>query len=187
MKTSMLLLVIMMIYVGPVGSVESLEDIYVLRSIREARPSEPSRCDASKTGFDPYQTDADRFFTFWSVETRKSDGKMIDAKSVQVAELQGCFGPTADRTRQNFYAEIRLGEISFRGRGGYTALALDVPEPGMYPVRCHLILSELPAPYLAGLLTTNTITSRAGIGGQSDPPGYTQASIATNRLWRKGP
>jgi hypothetical protein len=31
-------------------------------------------------------------------------------------------------------------------------------------------------------VTTNTITSKATFGGHTDPPGYTQASIATIRL-----
>jgi len=37
---------------------------------------------------------------------------------------------------------------------------------------------------IGGLLTTNTITSSAAFGGDTDPPGYTQASIATLRLWK---
>jgi hypothetical protein len=28
------------------------------------------------------------------------------------------------------------------------------------------------------------VTSKAGFGGETDPPGYTQASIATIRLWK---
>jgi hypothetical protein len=28
------------------------------------------------------------------------------------------------------------------------------------------------------------LTSKAAFGGESDPPGYTQASIATIRLWK---
>ena len=64
------------------------------------------------------------------------------------------------------------------------ALRVDFPQTGLVPVRCQLILNELPAPYVGGLLTTNTITSRAAFGGDTDPPGYTQASIATIRLWK---
>jgi hypothetical protein len=46
------------------------------------------------------------------------------------------------------------------------------------------VLRGLLAPYVGGVLTTNTITSKAGFGGETDPPGYTQASIATIRLWK---
>ena len=59
------------------------------------------------------------------------------------------------------------------------------PEAGITSVRCFLVLSNLPSPYVAGVLTTNTVASRKPLGDESDPPGYTQPSIATIRLWRK--
>jgi hypothetical protein len=160
------------------------EEIYVLRSIREQKPPIPDGCVPSRTGFEPFQTDGERFFSFWSVQSRSEDGRVVDAKQARVAELRGCFGPTEERARQNFYAEIELGSISFRGRGECLALGIDVPEAGLFPVRCQLILSGLPAPFVGGLLTTNTITSKASFGGDTDPSGYTQASIATIRLWK---
>lgn len=166
------------------GEEASLEDIYVLRSIREHK--EPTRdwCASAKTGFEPFPTDPERFFSFWSVKSRREDGKVVDAKAARVAELRGCFGPSDDRARQNFYAEIKLGSIAFHGNGECLAMAINTPENGLFPVRCQLILSGLPAPYVGGLLTTNTMTSKAGYGGDTDPIGYTQASIATIRLWK---
>jgi len=162
----------------------ALEEIYVLRSIREQQAPAAGWCARSRTGFEPFPTDAERFFSFWSVQSRPDDGRVIDAKRARVAELRACFGPTDERARQNFYAEVRLGGISFRGNGECLALMIDAPEKGLYPVRCHLILSGLPAPFVGGLLTTNTITSGAAFGGDTKPPGYTQASIATIRLWK---
>lgn len=162
----------------------SRETIYVLRSVREALPGGATGCAASRTGFAPMPTDGERYFTFWSVRTRPADGAVIDAAAARVATLRGCFGATDDRARQNFYAEIELGRLTFQGRGECLALGIDVPERDLYPVRCQLVLSGLPAPYVGGLLTTNTITSRATFGGNTDPPGYTQASIATIRLWK---
>lgn len=161
---------------------ESSEDIYVLRSIRERAQPVANWCSPTKTGFEPFSTDAERSFSFWSV--RSDGGKVVDAKAARVAELRGCFGATAERPRQNFYAEIKLGSLSFHGKGECLALAVDFPEPGLFPVRCQLVLSGLPAPYVGGVLTTNTLTSKAAFGGESDPPGYTQASIATIRLWK---
>jgi hypothetical protein len=162
----------------------ALEEIYVLRSIREQQAPTADGCAASRAGFEPFPTDAERFFSFWSVRSRAEDGRVVDAKQARVAELRGCFGPTEDRARQNFFAEIELGAISFRGRGECLALGIDVPEAGLFPVRCQLLLSGLPAPFVGGLLTTNTITSNALFGGDTDPPGYTQASMATIRLWK---
>jgi sugar lactone lactonase YvrE len=162
----------------------SPEDIYILRSIREQRAPVIDWCASSRTGFEPFSADAERFFSFWSVSTRTEDGKVVDAKRARVAELRACFGPTQDRARQSFYAEIQLGAIFFRGKGECLALMTDFPESGLFPVRCQLVLSDLPAPFVGGLLTTNTMTSGARFGGDTEPPGYTQASIATIRLWR---
>lgn len=164
----------------------ALEDIYVLRSIREPQASTAGWCASSRTSFEPFATDAERFFSFWSVRSRPEDGRVVDAKQARVAELRACFGPTGDRARQNFYAEVRLGAMSFRGNGECLALMVDFPAAGLFPVRCHLVLSGLPAPFVGGLLTTNTMTSSAPFGGDTEPPGYRQASIATIRLWRAG-
>ncbi len=172
--------------VTPVGSsakaTAALEEIYILRSIREPHESVADWCSAAKTGFAPFPADAERFFSFWSV--RSAAGKVVDAKADRVAELRGCFGATHEPARQNFYAEVKLGALSFRGSGDCHALRIDFPETGLFPVRCQLVLTGLLAPYVGGLLTTNTLTSKAAFGADTDPPGYTQASIATIRLWR---
>jgi hypothetical protein len=160
------------------------EVIYVLRSIREAKAPEIDWCAPSRTGFEPFATDAERFFWFWSVASRPEDGRVVDSKRQRVAQLRACFGATPERARQNFYAEIELGGMSFHGSGECLALMADFPEPGLFPVRCQLTLGALPAPFVGGLLTTNTITSSARFGGDTNPPGYTQASIATIRLWK---
>jgi len=164
-----------------------LEDIYILRSIREPQAPTADWCAATRTGFEPFAKDAERFFSFWSVRSRPEDGRVVDAKQARVADLRACFGPTTEPARQHFYAEVRLGAISFRGTGECLALGIDFPEAGLFPVRCQLVLSGLPAPFVGGLLTTNTMTTRAAFGGDTEPPGYTQASIATIRLWRARP
>ena len=161
----------------------ALEEIYILRSIREQRQQTADWCSSTRTGFEPFAKDAERFFSFWSLRVRP-DGRVAETKRRSVAELRACFGATSEPARQNFYAEIKLGSMSFLGNGECLALKIDFPEAGLFPVRCQLVLSGLPAPYVGGLLTTNTVTSRAAFGGDTDPPGYTQASIATIRLWK---
>jgi hypothetical protein len=165
------------------SSTAALEEIYILRSIREQHQPVANWCSSARTGFEPFPADAERFFSFWSLRVRSEDGKVVETKDTRVAELRACFGATSELARQNFYAEIKLGSRSFRGIGECLALEVDFPESGLFPVRCQLVLSGLPAPYVGGLLTTNTITSQAAFGGDTVPPGYTQASIATIRLW----
>src|SRR5215813_13835863 len=152
----------------------ALEEIYILRSIRERREPVADWCSSTRIGFEPFPTDAERFFSFWSLRVRP-DGRVAETKHRNVAELRACFGATSEPARQNFYAEIKLGSLSLRGNGECLALKIDFPEAGLFPVRCQLVLSELPAPYVGGLLTTNTLTSKAPFGAESDPPGYTQA------------
>lgn len=161
-----------------------LEEIYILRSIREQHEPVAGWCSSARTGFEPFPTDAERLFSFWSLQLRPVDGRVVQTKDTRAAELHACFGATSERARQNFYAEVKLGSISFRGNGECLAIKTDFPETGLFPVRCQLILSGLPVPYVGGLLTTSTITSKAAFGGDTDPPGYTQASIATIRLWK---
>jgi sugar lactone lactonase YvrE len=165
------------------AAASAVEEIYVLRSIREPHEATEGWCSAEKTGFAPFPQDAERFFSFWSLE-QGEDGKVLNAKKARAAELRACFGATEERARQNFYAEISLGALSFKGKGECLAVGIDFPEKGLYPVRCLLELEGFPAPYVGGLLTTSTITSQAPSGGESNPPGYTQASIATIRLWK---
>jgi hypothetical protein len=162
----------------------ALEDIYILRSIREPREPVADWCASSKTGFQPFPKDAERYFSFWAVGVQPEDGKVVQTKNARAAELRACFGATSEPALQNFYAEITLGSMSFRGNGECRAAMVDFPQAGLFPVRCQLILSGLPAPYVGGLLTTNTMTSHAAYGGDTEPPGYTQASIATIRLWK---
>src|SRR5262245_2269437 len=90
-----------------------LESIYVLRTIQAQPAPTAGGVVATMTVSEPFATDAERFFSFWSVRTRAEDGRVVDAKQARVAELRGCFGPTSDRARQNFYAEVGLGGISF--------------------------------------------------------------------------
>jgi hypothetical protein len=163
--------------------VAALEEIYILRSIREHHQPADGWCSSAKTGFEPFAKDAERFYSFWSLRQQPETGKVVQTRDTRVAELRGCFGATGEPPRQNFYAEVILGALSLRGNGECLAIKIDFPEPGLFPVRCQLVLSGLPAPYVGGLLTTNTVTSRAAFGGDTDPPGYTQASIATIRLW----
>lgn len=191
MSARLSLALLLVMAAGPALAQDALqasakEDIYLLRSIREPKAADAAWCHLHRTGFEPFPIDAERFFSFWSVQSRAEDGKVTEAQARRVAELRGCFGPTAELARQNFYAEIRLGPLLVRGRGECLALALDFPEQGLFPVRCQLVLDKA-GPYLGGLLTTNTLTSKAPFGGVTEPPGYAQASIATIRLWKPQP
>jgi hypothetical protein len=162
---------------------KSKEDIYVVRSFRIARLAPTSLCSRAGFGKLLYED----HFLFKSINLRTADGLVVDANVATVGKLQACFGETGDPQLVNFFATGNLGSTAFVGRGECVLVRQDFPEPGILPYRCHLDLQGLPSPYTGGQLTTNTITSRQVIGAVSDPPGYTQPSIATVRLWRSPP
>ena len=158
------------------------EDIYVLRSLRETRSAAAAFCDASKIGFTAKLEDR---YLFKAVSTRPQDGKVVDARLHDAGTLHACFESAPGAAETNFYAEGVVAGVAATGKGKCIPIAADFPEQGITSVRCFLVLSNLSAPYVAGVLTTSSITSREPIGDRSDPPGYIQPSIATIRLWRK--
>jgi hypothetical protein len=125
---------------------------------------------------------------------RGSDGRVVDSDVAVIGRLRACFGadlagrPGEQPLQESgsfFYAEGVLGDVPFIGRGDCRTTRRDHPEPGISSMRCFMELSGLPAAYVGGQLTTNTISSRSSLGDGTDPPGYTQPSIATIRLWRR--
>jgi hypothetical protein len=160
-----------------------VEDIYIVRSLRLSRIKATGFCATSRTGFAEMNTEDQ--YNFQSVKTKTSDGMVSDANVETVGTLHACFGGTREPTTFSFYAEGALGGTPFTGHGDCLMARQDFPEPGLQLLRCFLELTGLPAAYVGGHLTTNTVTSKRSIGDVSDPPGYVQPSIATIRLWKK--
>ena len=161
----------------------AVEDIVIARSWRESRIAPTAFCTRTTVGFANARSE-DRY-TFRAVATQTSDGRIVDTNAGTIGDLHACFGSTADSARTDFYAEGHLGAIAFVGRGECVTTRREFPESGLAVIHCYLDLSNLPDGYVGGQLTTNTMNSRAVLGGVSDPAGYTQPSIATVRLWRR--
>ena len=162
---------------------DSVEDIYIARSLRVSRVPPTAYCALERTGFE--NAGIEDHYNFQSVSARVSDGLITNGNVSTIGTLHACFGPTSDPLTSNFYAEGALGSVSFTGKGECRMAKKDFPEPGLNVYRCFLEIRNLPGDYVAGQLTTNTVTSRQSIGEVSDPPGYIQPSIATVRLWKK--
>jgi hypothetical protein len=160
-----------------------VEDIYIARSIRESRVTPTDFSTQARTGFGS-QIYEDRF-TMQSTATRASDGLMTDDNVNTIGRLRTCNGTTPDSKTTNFYAEGVFGAMTFTGSGQCLTVRPDYPEPGLEVARCFLDLRDVSGGYIGGLLTTNTMRSRQLIGVITDPPGYTQNSIATIRLWKR--
>lgn len=165
------------------GPPRGVEDTYILRSLRVSRITPTDYCSQHRTGF-PAATIEDRY-AFHAVATNLATGAVTDPSGPTVGNLHACFGPTADSLVVSFYTEGDVHGMPLVGRGQCRITRREFPEAGITLLTCHLDLTSLPAGYVGGQLTSNTIASRMVLGGDTDPPGYTQASIATVRLWRK--
>lgn len=162
-----------------------IEEIYLARSVPESWSPPTDFCAQGRIGFGG--TRGEGRFTFRSTATQAADGRMSDTSVKTIGSIHTCSGArTANPGIDNFYAEGVLGTIPFRGIGKCSVGKNDFPERGVLAFSCLLDLSGLPSPYVGGLLTTNSVfLTSSMLGLESDPPGYTQNSIATIRLWRK--
>ena len=173
---------------GPINAqaVGSREDLYIVRSLREERTPKSTWCTSDRAGFAPFNSEflIDDRFAMWSMEVQPRDGRITGSKATKVGELRTCIGLTGDPALYNFYAEGQIASLSITGRGDCRLLRPDYPERGIAALRCYLDLRGLSSPYIGGMLTTSTLSSRSVLSGESDPPGYLQTSLATIRLWR---
>ena len=159
------------------------EEIYIARSVAESQNAPTGFCAPDKTGFGDAM--AEYRFSFRSVSTNTSDGRLLNANVKPIGSFHGCFGRTANPMVFNGFAEVHIGLKTFIGRGECRYVKSDFPERGINAGHCFLDLSAPDDQYVGGLLTTNSITSRKTVGLDTDPPGYTQTSIATIRIWKK--
>jgi hypothetical protein len=165
--------------------VADVEDIYMGRSWRESRQAPTDFCAPERSGLG--RASVEDTYTFRSIEVRGSDGLVVNANVAVIGSLRACFGPLPE-VGSFFYAQGKLGEVPFTGRGECRTTRREHPEAGMSAQRCFMELSGLPPEYpeyVGGQLTTNTIGTRNALGDRTDPPGYTQPSIATIRLWKR--
>ncbi len=179
----LLLALLAVTWLGAVAAQSRVEDIYIARSVLESSVPPTAFCTPARTGFDKY-TNEDRY-ALQSIATRPSDGLVTDDNVNTIGGIRACFASTADPKTRNFYAEGTLGAVSFIGAGECLTVKPDYPEPGLTVARCFLELRNLSNGYIGGQLTTNTMRSRKLTGVITDPPGYTQYSIATIRLWKR--
>ena len=154
----------------------------MVRSLRETRIPAADFCRQAPADFGGTYEDT---YSLQSIEVSSTTGRVSNTAVAEIGRLRGCFGKTAEPGVSGFFAIGSLAGVSFRGLGDCRTIVTGMPETGFASFRCYLRLTELPTDYIGGVLTTNTLNSRRLVGLETDPPGYTQPSIATIRLWRK--
>ncbi|BCS32364.1 hypothetical protein TBR22_A15740 [Luteitalea sp. TBR-22] len=160
-----------------------VEEIFILRSVRLSRQAPSDFCGASGLGVTtPVAEDR---YEFRAVATDAATGRVTSVNGARVGTLQACLGTTADARVGDFHAWGEVGGMPLLARGQCRVTGEGVPEAGLTLYAGQFDLSGLPPEYVDGRLTTNTVQGRTPVGANSDPPGYTQPSIATIRLWKK--
>lgn len=161
-----------------------VEEIYILRSVRESRVQPaPEACATARTKLaEPAWEDQ---YTFRSVTTHAGDGRVAENEVNTVGSIRACFGKTADPTVLELYGDAVINGIAAKAFGKCYTTKKNFPEAGINLFGCMFELFDLPAPYVGGQLTTNSLSSPKLFGTASEPQGYTQVSIATVRLWKK--
>lgn len=160
-----------------------VEEIYVLRSVRESRSDPTDACASARSKLAaPAWEDQ---YTFRAVTTRPADGRVLEAAEKPAGNIRACFGKTADPAVFDLYGDLEVHGIAGKATGTCRTTKSDFPEKGVRLFACAFELFELTNGYSGGQLTTNSLTSQKLFGVESDPPGYTQVSIATIRLWKK--
>lgn len=165
------------------GTAAQVEEIYVTRAVRESRSVPTAFCGENRIGLG--RALFEDYFSFRSIQTRPSDGLMVESDVERIGDMHVCFLATSDSAILNFYAEGSLSHVTFVGKGECLSVKRDFPERGISTMRCFLELTHLPDSYIGGHLTSNTVLSRIAVGEISDPAGYTQPSIVTVRLWKR--
>jgi hypothetical protein len=159
-----------------------VEEIYLARSVPESFTTPTAFCAPGRIGFDGANFEGQ--YTFRSAATSATDGRIVDVNVKTIGSIHLCTGPAPDPKILNFYGEGFLGRTPFKGIGE-CRVRRDLPERGLNTNNCFLDLSGLPSQFVGGLMTTNSLTSLNRLGMETNPPGYTQSSIATVRLWKK--
>lgn len=161
------------------AEVSPVEEIYVLRSLRETRVPPTPFCSKLEA-----PTSEDNY-SFHTPAVDAGSGLITNLKAKAVGKIHGCFGKSAEAGVFKFYGEFETNGITGKANGDCRSGKPDFPEAGLRTFACFFELTELPAPYVGGQLSTNSVNSKNISGEASDPPGYTQVSIATIRLWKK--
>jgi len=165
------------------GADMGVEEIRILRSLRVSRTTPTDFCAPTRTGY--AEAAAEDRLEFRAVATEGATGRVTNAHGALSGTARACFGPTSDPQVVSFYAEGEIAAVPFTGRGQCRTTKRDYPEAGIAVAACHLDLTGLPTGYVGGQLTANSLATRLLVGSESDPPGYTQPSIATIRLWKE--
>ena len=89
-----------------------IEEIYIARSLREMRVAPTDFCGEARTGF---KSSIEDRYSFRAISIEGSDGRIANANAKEIGSGHGCLGQIGDTGNYNFYLELRLAKLSFKG------------------------------------------------------------------------
>jgi hypothetical protein len=157
----------------PAETPSPVEEVYLFRSLFEKiTTSETEFCRREA----PFTATVENAYSLWSVESDAASGRVIAARRQRIGDLRACVGVHPDG-RVRLYALGTINGIAFRGEGDqYASQQTDTVNSRVN----RFLLERLPPPYVAGLLSSNTVRTTP-----PDAPGYLQSSVGVIRLWRR--
>ena len=123
----------------------------------------------------------ERYYGYWSTETRRSDGMVVKIDADPLGQHHGCYSINKDNKIYSYMTGTFVG-IPFTARGYCVFNPERAPEPpasaaGTLPYMCNYGISDLPEGYIGGQSTWNGMTT--------DFHDYLTTTIGTVRLWKK--
>ena len=157
-----------------------LEEISVTRTIRtQFIQGATPPCSAA-----PFPTVSEQHYDVWSLGLRASDARVVKTHEKKVGQFRACFGSVNPTGAFAMYATGTADSLSYTAIGDCRFMKSKAPAPKLLVLHCSGDLSELPAEYVGGYLTTSSLAPSGGKDAV-DVPGYLSTSVITMRLWKK--
>ncbi len=157
------------------------ENIIQFRSIEDpSTPPDPTVCTAA-----PFDVNAKLGASFWSFQTRASDGLVVNDQINRIGNATACirivsfaFPPF---TTDPFYIKFTLdnGDYAgeYEGLGNCTVISNDVPTPKLILAGCNLRIVSAPSDSISGAMTSMSVFNPYKL------PGFNTGSMWTLHLY----
>ncbi|VVB86272.1 Uncharacterised protein [uncultured archaeon] len=158
------------------------ENIIQFRSIEDpSTPPDPAVCSAA-----PFDVNAKLGASFWSFQTRASDGLVVNDQINRIGNATACirivsfaFPPF---TTDPFYIKFTLdnGDYAgeYEGLGNCTIISNDVPMSKLILAGCNLRIVSAPSDSISGAMTSMSVFNPFKL------PGFNTGSMWTLHLYR---
>ncbi len=150
----------------------AVEEIYLFRSVPErAIDGETDFCRTTA----PFTATGENLFSLWSISGDDASGRVTDVRRSRIGEMRACLA-VSPNAPPRIYTIGTINGIPFRGSGDqYVAQQTPVVQSRVN----RFLLEGLPAPYVGGLISSNTVRLTP-----PDTEGYVLSSISIVRLWK---